>query len=268
MKLGLQDISDQEYHADRKFLSASMIKTYAESPSRYSMQYVHRLDPIERSGAILIGSAVHQALAESTDDDSYVVYSGVRRGKQFEEFKRAAGNRMILNKAEEDIVNNCLDSVSENDIHRTLLKNATSVEREQAYAWECADTGAMCKFKFDLFLSRKYLVDYKTISQFSERSIYRAIADRRYDLQAAHYLAGAHEMTIGKDVEMLFCFIETKSPYRVAWLMLDSESMSRAYADRVKVIEKLRRSHDVNDYRDEFEKQINIHTTPEYLYRD
>jgi hypothetical protein len=268
MKLGLQDISDQEYHADEKFLSASMIKTYAESPSRYLMQYVHGIDPIERSGAILIGSAVHQALAESSNEDSYVVYSGVRRGKQFEEFKRAAGDRIILNRAEEDIVNNCLDAVSENEIHQTLLENATSVEREMAYVWECADTEAMCKFKFDLFLSRRYLIDYKTISQFSERSIYRAIADRRYDLQAAHYIAGAYEMTIGGEIDLLFCFIETKPPHRVGWVMLDAESMSRAFEDRVRIIKQMKTAREKKDYRDEFEKQINIHTTPEYLYRD
>jgi hypothetical protein len=269
MELGLQDISDKEYHADRKFLSASMIKTYAESPSRYAMMYEHGLDPMERSASLAIGSAVHLALAEAGDDDSYVVFDGVRRGKKFEEFKQAAGDRMILNRAEEDTVNCCLDAVSENHIHKALIDGAKSVEREKAFVWECADTGALCKFKFDLFLSRKYLVDYKTIGQFSERSIYRAIADRRYDLQAAHYIAGAHEMTMTSDgvIGLLFCFIETKAPYRVGWVILDDESLDRAFSDRVKIIEQMRRAREQNDYRDEFEKQINLHTTPEYLYR-
>jgi hypothetical protein len=143
--------------------------------------------------------------------------------------------------------------------------------REKVFAWE--EEGWRCKFKPDLFLPKaKLVVDYKTVSQFSEHKIKRQFADLKYHLQAAHYLIGATEAVDGKhscaEFDVWFLFIETQAPYRTACLRLDEEDMQRSLDMRERILHRLRRAMIEKDYREHFNKTLQTISLPEYAYHD
>jgi len=69
------------------------------------------------------------------------------------------------------------------------------------------------------------IVDLKTINDFKNvRSVARTVADRRYDIQAAHYIKGAQTI-VGEDVPVIFVLVfqEKKAPHKILPVRLEQD---------------------------------------------
>jgi hypothetical protein len=82
--------------------------------------------------------------------------------------------------------------------------------------------------------------DWKTIEDVSPQSVKRAMRRYRYDLQAAHYLAGLDALipAFRGLHSFVFCFVETSAPYSVRRYVLTTDTLACAAID-------INRAHDL-----------------------
>ena len=105
--------NNEDYHADRSYVSASMLKTFRKSPRLYEANYV--TETIVRdapSAAMRLGSLIHCAALEPDElEQRYVVNQfDSRRTKAYKEWE-AEEQREIISDSEMEIAKRCCDSL-------------------------------------------------------------------------------------------------------------------------------------------------------------
>lgn len=89
------------------------------------------------------------------------------------------------------------DAIHKHPTAAKLIAGMTDVEL--SVVWDDAETGVRCKARFDGYVPNVAggcIIDIKTTTDASPREFERAIFSRGYDLQGAHYLAGADAVDI------------------------------------------------------------------------
>jgi hypothetical protein len=190
-------------------ISATAIKSGAVSMKRMHHVLTVKTEP---SKAMQFGTLVHdQILGKGAD---YVVYQGIRRGKDWEAFKTLHEGRTILVLSEVDALKGRL-GIAESVLaaHGNLLK---SMEYERAIYWTEPGIG-QCKAKPDAFGCGQ-LIDLKTCQSIEERKITANSWAMGYHLQLAWYLRGLRSQGIEINRSGLLC-VESRPPYdsRVYW---------------------------------------------------
>lgn len=260
-------LTDREYHEDTEWITASKIKLAAEDLALYKHYHLEGNER-PRSAAMEVGSLIHHMLANQ--HHAFAVWRGgkTRRGKAYDEFAASyPEGHLIVTSEVFDQACAAIDKLKKDRLFEPLKGQMRIVEK--VFAWE--EEHWRCKFKPDLFLPKaKLVVDYKTVSQFSEHKIKRQFAELKYHLQAAHYLVGAYEASEGSrslaDFDVWFLFIETQAPYRTACINLDQDDMDRSLEMRIKILERLRVAMATKEYRNQFNKNLQTISLPEYAY--
>lgn len=166
----------------------------------------------QETKAMVLGRVEHIAVFEPDEFPlRCVVYGDRRAGKKWDEFREANHRKIIVSDAEYRKCIAMRDAVRSHRIASSLLNPAGDVE--VSIAWRHPKTGEMCKGRID-YLRGSTLVDLKTISQFSERGIRKAIQDYGYCLQFAAYKQGLSENQIHAQVKMIF--VQSVEPFDVA----------------------------------------------------
>lgn len=105
LQLGLNQISSADYHADRQFLSSSVLKKIYEDPSQYYKEYIlgEAGPSISNQAALIEGSATHTIILEPhLFNEEFVVYEGLRKsGEAYDKFVQSmepTDRRSILSK--------------------------------------------------------------------------------------------------------------------------------------------------------------------------
>ena len=84
-----------------------------------------------------------------------------------------------------------LDGMFESIMRSSLLNNLLSQsETEVSHIWKDELTGLKCKAKFDLVVSDKNLIDFKTTSALTREQFEQQLQQFDYDRQTAFYLDG------------------------------------------------------------------------------
>lgn len=162
------------------------------------------------------GSAVH-ALALGEGRELAVWDGDSWRGKEAEAFRAAAyaeDKIPILRKSQESIEG----MVAAIRRHRLLGKLLTpgKFTAEQAAFWIDDDTELWCRAMFDAvpdFSSVMKIVDLKSCLSCSGDAVSKAVLNYRYDMQAAHYTAGARALGLAEQVVFLLAFVEKDPPH-------------------------------------------------------
>jgi exodeoxyribonuclease VIII len=135
----------------------------------------------------------------------------------------------VLKAEEFDLCMRAREHVLDNTRGRALLRKART---ELSLRWEDPVTGGICCARLDIASPLGVVADLKKTRDASPgpRGFRKAIYDYGYDLQAAHYLAGAK--ALGLDVEFGFAFvcIEAEPPNCVAIYELSEDFLDKAYA--------------------------------------
>lgn len=263
-------VSDETYFADTNYVTASMLKTLATDTKLYEHRYV-KGHQMKETPAMELGSAVHAMLAGM--EDMVVAYDGVRRGKDYLAWVQdQPEGALIVPKKVHEIAFNCMLAMDRHPLIHNLLSDeglCLDTRFEECFAWTDDAYDTPCKFKPDWFNeSLRMIIDYKTIARFSERAIKKQIIDLKYHLQAAHYMVGA-SYALNQPVHhvtMIFMFVETAAPYRCAAIKLSDEDADASLSYRDKILEKLDSLSDAQDYRESFQKDINVIQLPRYSY--
>lgn len=183
--------------------------------------HAYLVQPPTDTLALKIGRAVHTAILEPFDFTTNFSIAGqceatkkgdgLRCSNPGVIFRAEAGwlcgvhgkglasdeSRIVLSAEQMATCTRARDAVMAHPIAGKLISGLQDVEL--SVVWADAETGVTCKARYDGYvpgLVGGAIIDIKTCMDASPREFARSIFGRGYDLQAAHYLAGAEASDI------------------------------------------------------------------------
>jgi len=197
--------TDQEYYSDREYITNSQLGYLKKSPLSLIDYYQNGG---ENTSAFELGKLLHMAILEEEkfDNQDVVCYSGVKRGKKWEEFKEENKGASILSEKDCKSLKGMVRAISINEEICDLLSPA---KKEVVNFWIDDDSFVKCKGKADAVLP-DCIVDIKTTTSIEFEKFRSSCYRYGYNRQAAFYSDG-----FGKDYFKFVC-VEKEYPYRTA----------------------------------------------------
>tara|TARA_R110000822_G_scaffold165793_3_gene306295 strand:+ start:4969 stop:5778 length:810 start_codon:yes stop_codon:yes gene_type:complete len=223
-----------EYHRDPS-ISKSGLDQFRRSPAHYKAWLA---EDREQTPAMRIGTLTHLAVLEPDTFDSKTVVAPLvdkrtKEGKSiWEQFKGENAEKEIITIDERDQIVAMRESVHKHQAAGKLLVFGGS---EISVFAVCPKTKVMMKGRFD-WLDGNTIVDLKTTEDASPEGFAKSVANYRYHIQAAHYIALAGLVGI-KDATFKMIAVEKSAPYAVAVYELDAADLILAEAERIKLLE-------------------------------
>lgn len=189
-----ENISNEEYHGDRNFLSSSSLKLLLQDREAFRRKYIlQEIDePKKNQSALDFGTAAHLMLLEPHLFDSEVVFfNGPRKaGKVFEEFKLQNEGKLILTEVDKMKLD-AFKSSFENHHASWILKDCKFEHTMCALL-----NSTMLKSRADaISIGGGYIVDVKTTGYMGDVETFKqTIENLYYDLSAALYCAIAEKI--------------------------------------------------------------------------
>ena len=207
MKLGLNEIDSESYHADREYVSSSGLKLLLKDPRTFYKKYVkEEKDNGPKADHLGFGSYVHTLVLEPhLVDVEYAIYDGVKRGKKWEEFKAEHENKIIISPRQRQDAFYVVEEIKKNKFATELLQNGTP---EQTLCVELE--GVKVKVRADFINGAPSIVDVKTAnSALDLDSLDGIFSHWHYRLSAALYTDAFTQFT-GKKHDFYYIFSSTK----------------------------------------------------------
>lgn len=211
------DLPSSAYHGVKGTYSSSQLKDLLDDPEYFYKKYIAKtIDKVEMA-AFDIGSYFHTAILEPDKlKDECAVYAGIRRGKEWDQFKAANANKAIITESEMTQALGLIKAVQDSPIAMNRIKRGQAevsafvelvIDGSEILApkfgciltkhgWTPTKTKASkksvaitIKTRADL-LAEDYILDLKstTGNAKSVALMRKKISDYQYDLSAALYL--------------------------------------------------------------------------------
>ena len=223
-----------EYHRDPS-ISKSGLDQFRKSPAHFQAWLA---EDREQTPAMRIGTLTHLAVLEPDSFDEKTVIAPLvdkrtKEGKSiWEQFKGDNDGKEILSLDEHNQIVAMRDSVRKHQAAGKLLAKGGS---EISVFAVCPKTKVMMKGRFD-WLDGNTIVDLKTTEDASPEGFAKSVANYRYHMQAAHYIALAGLVGI-KDATFKMIAVEKAAPYAVAVYELGAADLILAESDRITLLE-------------------------------
>lgn len=226
LKLGINgNVSNEDYHADREYVSSSGLKKMLYNPKSFYEEYVLGEEGEVLSGAALdFGSYVHCAILEPhLLDVEFAVYEGVyRRGIKWDEFQKEHEGKILITKSQYDKAQTLIKSFSTTNVligkqgrdkEVPVTSFYTGGYPEQTLCGEI--NGIKVKVRADYikeFEDFASINDIKTTGEYigTAKAAERVCATWGYDLSAALYV-DMFSQHLGKPVDWFFTFLSKKN---------------------------------------------------------
>lgn len=193
LKLGINDIDNRGYHADRIYLSSSVIKLLIKDVAEYHRQYIlGQKESPSNLDALNEGSLTHSLLLEPEKVDiEYAIYEGKRRqGDEWERFANMNKGKTIMLKAQ---VERCLKLQSAFNKNTENLKFLTGGASEFTLCVELQSVPIKVRTDY-INIKQGFISDVKTTSYAGEIDSFREVFNNlNYGLSAALYLQAAEQ---------------------------------------------------------------------------
>ena len=180
--------------------------------------------------------AMHALLLEpEVFDEDFVVFEGkARRGKAYEAFAAEHEGYTILNQREEEAARSVVEGVLRHPVARRLLNERG--ESEVTLTWTDPDTGLPCKGRLDRLAGGSLIIDAKGYGTSDPREISRRVARLGAHVQLAHYRRGLELARGVRDARVMIISYETRPPYDVAVVELESDALAIGERERAKLM--------------------------------
>lgn len=185
-------VTNEDYHADREFISSSVLKTIYNEPERYIHEYVNGNKEIKESPALDEGTSIHSLLLEAhLFDATTAIFKGDRKqGAEWNTFKLQNSGKILL---------------SEPQLMRVKAMEAAFRRRPEAVSMInesdkevtiCVElNGVKVKIRADaLCAAKQYIADIKSSRFTVDAPTFAANAYSKmlgYDISAALYVMAA-----------------------------------------------------------------------------
>lgn len=246
-----EGFNNEEYHADRQYKSSSALKLILKDPRQYYKTYVLNEPQDMNKAALSIGSYVHTRILEPhLVEEEYTIFTGVKRGAAWEEFKEKNEGKTILSSSQKALADSMISEFEKSTI---LLGNADN--EKEVYISSFFEHGTpeetLCgyiddypiKVRFDY---RKEFEDFGSINDLkttaSPMGTLEEVEDIcnywDYDISAALYVDMVTQAT-GKPHDFYFVFISKKN-YETKIFKASEGMLERGRQKYKKAIAKLK----------------------------
>lgn len=246
----ISNLDETKYHGMPE-LSKSALDKFHKSPLNYWHHYLNPDKPdFPSSKALDIGSAAHTLILEPEFWEERVVQSPdlnrrTKEGREaFTAFQMDNKGKLVLEKADYDLVLRMGNAVSQHDLAAGLLKDMEEAEASVFYEYE----GVAMRSRFDgLISSKDIIIDLKTTDDVSPRMFNSSIGKWRYHIQAYLYSHGYHQV-MGKWPSFIFIAVSKRSPHEVAVYELDDSWYEVAFHEALSDIEGFKKCKAMNKW--------------------
>jgi hypothetical protein len=212
----VENLSSEEYHKKENTYSSSQLKDLLDDPDLFYKKYISKVIEREETPAFDIGTYFHTAILEPHKLKlECAVFGGIRRGKEWEQFKEENKGKAIITKSEFETATKLIESVRNSPMAMgrigrgnpevstflDILVTGTDIYCPSAesilgkFGWQQVSkmptkgTKITLKARADLF-SEDFILDLKstTGNAKSEYSMRSKISSYNYDLSASLYL--------------------------------------------------------------------------------
>ena len=226
--------SDEEYYADREFLTNSSLKLLHKSPVQF-YQWLTNTGGNQSTTALEVGKAFHALCLE--DVVNFVGYDGTRRGKEYLQFCEQNDGKIVLSKKDADMIYAMQNVLMKTPQVVELMYNKDDEQLTELPAISEWD-GIPIKGKADMVVEKNfepaYLVDLKTTGGTLEE-FRRSAKYMHYDQQAAIYCKLF-------DVDTFYFVAITKTyPYEVGIYKCSPQLIQQGAIKAQEAIDKYRR---------------------------
>ena len=120
------DMPNPEYHGASNTYSSSQLKTMLEDPEVFYKKYITKEIARESMPAFDVGTYFHTAVLEpeKLDEECAVFGGGIRRGKEWDDFKAKSGSRAIITKSEKETADKLISAIKDSPICMGFLDSS------------------------------------------------------------------------------------------------------------------------------------------------
>ena len=256
LKLGINNVSNEGYHADREYISSSGLKKMLRDPEAYYKTYVEGVhEEQEYNPNFAFGSYMHSLILEPhLVKQEYAVFDGpVRRGKKWEEFKVANEGKTLITQSMMQ-QSRFMFSAYENNKQAVDLIDGGTPELTLCHELD----GIKVKVRCDSKLGNK-ISDVKTTFYGVTRSeVVNTCLKYDYDLSAALY-ADCFAAHYDEPMEFYFIFINKKEPTNCEVFKASEQFIENGRRKYKEAIRLLKLARETGKYYDEEKiKEIQI----------
>lgn len=259
--LGLNECTNEEYHADREYASSSVLKTAYTDIADYHKQYILNQPKSFGNGSGLeFGTLMHVLILEPhLVSKQYAFFSGWKRmGKDFEDFKAANPGKIIITKDVKHKADQLVTVYKKNPKAVELFSNGFA---EQTICVEIE--GMKIKTRYDYIIPEQGIIsDIKTTAESSDIDSFRFVIDRyKYQLSGALYCMAA-EIHYGRPFKFMYNVLSKKD---VTCDLYATSPLTHNEGKKMvlKSIEKIKRAKETNVW-EEVVRNINEPLKDEY----
>ena len=250
---GLNDVTNAEYHADRKYLSSSVLKTVLESLAKYKNDYILGLKP-EHSQSTQnnfdVGTLMHSMILEPhTVETEFNYYKGMRKaGAEFDAFIANCHNPKLpcISINQRKVAQDCMEAYQRHTVAQSLISNGYA---EQTICGTLH--GVPIKARFDwINVEDGYIADVKTTGYSSDLESFKSTCDSfKYPLSGALYTAMA-EAHYGKPFKFYYIVLSKKEKTCDVYLT-STRTMNAGKAKVAEACAKYLRAKETNVWTDD-----------------
>lgn len=268
MKSGIfNDIGIEDYHADKEYLSSSVLRQAVESP-RHMWYYLNEKEE-EKKTCFDFVNAFELALLDqegfnakvAVKDDSQIIeqikeerpeiarFGSAKEYKDWKsKFYAENSDKYIIEKfgpESYDTIETMLDSCYRDAVIQKLIKG---IEFQWSIFWQDAKTGLKLKTRPDICKSKKrVVVDVKTARDGSPDGFGKAINKNKLHLQAIMQIDGVTESGLMPKVDAYFWLvIEKNPPYNATLYEFTDWQQEHAFEEYRQLLEKVKESQEKN----------------------
>lgn len=253
------DVTNEEYHADKSYLSRSSLMDFDKSPYTYWAKHINpdRPNQEKNTPAINLGKAFHTLILEPHLFDKQfgvmppkVLLKDVGR-ETYEAFKKKAeeidaSNKIILSDDDFLLLANMRIRVEGNNQAMELIRDARI---ENSFFWEDEHSGLLLKARPDI-LHENMIVDLKTCSDASPRAYQMEMVKYGYHVQGA-MIRDAVEAIEGRRINTVINIcVETKYPHNMAIYIIDEHAIDEGQVKYKNILLDIKNAIGHNTYQD------------------
>jgi hypothetical protein len=226
-----------EYHTQAPGISSSRLKHMLVSPAFYQLMLKR---PMLETDALRLGRMLHtQVLEPHLIDEEFAIWrDGRRQGGEWELFNLMNAGKTILTEAQLACAQDMAQALRELgdfpfEAWLNGLAGIAPALKEQSLFWIDEETGLQCKARPDaMTLGTSALAgDVKSARSADPEEFVRDLFRFRYDLQAAHYLAGI-QAVYGVHANFAFFTVEKEAPHVARTFLMTQEALAHGEKHR------------------------------------
>jgi len=180
------DLSNNDYHGEKDHLSSSNLKTLLHDIEKFYQEKILGNKIQEQKAVFDEGNYCHSLILEPEQIDmEYAFFTGFRKtGKDWEIFKEANKDKIILSKPQKHRVESWVENYKKHETAVELLKDC---RHEVSLFGEF--NGVPVKVRADsINVEKGYIADIKTSAYDTDVDSFKLVVENReYDLSAALY---------------------------------------------------------------------------------